>query len=194
MQKIYPADFLKIPNMVSMIRLLLFPVLIYLAHQQKPLAFILVVIFVEFTDLLDGFLARLLNQTSELGAMLDSIGDFFVYTSYVIGAWLLWPDIVIEHRVVVIVISLSIVAPVLVGLIKYRELTSYHTWSTKAAVASTVVAYLLLFTGITSWPIYVAGVLCVIASAEEVCISLVLDRPKVNIKSLLILKPRQDRK
>ena len=82
------------PNFVSFIRILMVPVLFYFAINQRPYVFIGVIVFSEFTDVLDGFLARHLNQITELGSHLDSWGDFSIYTSMAICAWILWPEII----------------------------------------------------------------------------------------------------
>ena len=117
------------PNFVSLLRLLMAPVLIGLAVNQQPVWFLAVVLFSAFTDALDGFLARLLNQITELGSHLDSWGDFFIYNCMAVGAWLLWPDIVLREKLSFIVIVASFTLPAAAGLIKFHTLTSYHTWS-----------------------------------------------------------------
>ena len=76
-----------LPNIISFIRILLAPVLLYLAINQQPMVFIIVLIFTELTDVLDGYLARRLDLVSELGAQLDSWGDLFVYITMAISAW-----------------------------------------------------------------------------------------------------------
>ncbi len=83
-----------IPNLVSFIRILMAPVLFYFALTQQPYWFIGTLLFAVFTDVLDGFLARTLKQITEMGAHLDSWGDFVIYSTMAICAWILWPDIV----------------------------------------------------------------------------------------------------
>lgn len=173
------------PNLVSLLRLLLAPVLLGLAYIQQPQWFLLTVIFTIFTDLLDGFLARILHQTSELGSKLDSWGDFTVYSVLAISACLLWPDIVTDHLVSSILIVLSFTVPSLIGLIKFKGLTSYHTWLVKVAVAVTIIGYLLLFSGWMAWPYTLAATLCVIAALEEIMITLVLKEQHADIRSIL---------
>ena len=46
-----------LPNMVSLIRILMAPVLFYFAFTQQPYWFIGALLFAVFTDVLDGFLA-----------------------------------------------------------------------------------------------------------------------------------------
>lgn len=173
-----------LPNLVSLIRILLAPVLLWLAIQQQPQWFLLVLVLTVFTDALDGFLARYLQQITEMGSHLDSWGDFVVYSVMAISAWLLWPDIVRREAVFVVMVLLSFTLPVLIGLIKFRSMTSYHTWSVKVAVAVTIVAYLLLFSDIVSWPFRLAALFCLYAALEEIMITLLMKNQHVDVRTL----------
>ncbi|MCK5263423.1 MAG: CDP-alcohol phosphatidyltransferase family protein, partial [Gammaproteobacteria bacterium] len=145
-------DIYNLPNLVSLIRILMAPVLLYLAISQQPYWFIGVLLFAEFTDVLDGFLARTLNQITEMGSHLDSWGDFVIYTTMAICAWILWPNILQRELLYFIIIVVSFTLPSLIGFIKFHQFTSYHTWGVKLAVFVTVIGYLLLFTGLLDWP------------------------------------------
>lgn len=173
-----------LPNLISSIRVLLAPVLIVLAIYGEPWVFIAIVLFSGFTDVLDGYLARRLNQVTALGSHLDTWGDFLIFSSMAIGAWLLWPEIVMEHRLSFAVIVASFTLPALVGLVKFRSLTSYHTWSVKLAVFLTFVGYTLLFSGLAEWPFLVAAVASAYAGIEEIGITLLLSRAHHDIQSL----------
>jgi len=174
-----------LPNIVSTIRILMAPVLLYLAINNQAVIYIVALLFTEFTDVLDGYLARRMNLVSQLGAQLDSWGDFFVYSTMAISAWLLWPDIIVGEQAYIILIILCFTVPVLVGLIKFRKLTSYHTLSVKVAVAVTFVAYILLFTGLLNWPVKVAAACCFYAGIEQILITIFSRQAKtVDIKSI----------
>lgn len=173
-----------LPNLVSLIRILLAPLLLWLAIQQQPQWFLLVLVLTVFTDALDGFLARYLQQITEMGSRLDSWGDFIVYSVMAISAWLLWPDIVRREAMFVVMVLLSFTVPVLIGLIKFRSMTSYHTWSVKVAVAVTIVAYILLFSDIVSWPFRLAALLCLYAALEEIMITLLMKHQHVDVRTL----------
>lgn len=176
-------DSLNLPNLVSLIRILLAPLLFYLAFQQQPWWFLAALLFSGFTDILDGFLARTLNQITELGSHLDSWGDFTIYSTMAVCAWILWPQIVVEEIVYFSIIVFSICAPVLVGLIKFRSLTSYHTWSVKVAVFVTFISYLLLFAEFSNWPFRLASLFCLYAALEEILITLLMKHQRVDVRS-----------
>ena len=173
-----------LPNLVSFIRILLAPVLFYFAFNQEPVWFLAALMFSGFTDVLDGFLARILHQVTTLGSRLDSWGDFTIYTTMAICAWILWPDIVAEELISYVVIVISITSPVIVGLLKFRTITSYHTWTVKVAVVVTFVGYILLFAGWLDWPFRVAAVFCAVAALEEIAITLLIHHEHVDVRTI----------
>lgn len=174
-----------LPNLISFLRILIVPVLLYLAVNQQPTIFIVVLILTELSDALDGFLARRLNVVSELGAQLDSLGDFLVFISMAIGAWLLWPDILLREQVYVIIMIVCFTLPVLVGLIKYKTWTSYHTLSVKLAVIISIIAYVLVFLDLLRWPIIIAVIVSTYAAIEQILITLIChEERRVDVKSI----------
>jgi len=173
-----------LPNLVSVIRILMAPVLFYFAYTQQPNWFIGVLLFAEFTDVLDGFLARTLNQITKMGSHLDSWGDFVIYVTIAICAWILWPDILQREILYFTIIVLSFTLPALIGFIKFHRFTSYHTWSVKLAVAVTVVSYILLFTGLLDWPFRVAALFCLYAAIEEIAITLLIHHEHVDVRTV----------
>lgn len=177
-------NIINIPNAVSFLRILMAPVLFYFALTQQPNWFIGVLLFAEFTDVLDGFLARTLNQITQMGSHLDSWGDFVIYTTIAICAWILWPDILLQELFYFIIIVLSFTLPALIGFIKFHRFTSYHTWSVKLAVAVTVVAYILLFSGLLDWPFRIAALFCLYAAIEEIAITLLIHDEHVDVRTV----------
>ena len=176
------------PNLVSLLRLLMAPLLLWLALQQKAQLYLLAVVFTIFTDVLDGFLARTLHQITQLGSQLDSWGDFLIYTTLAVCTWLLWPELVRHYWPAWAAIIASFTLPTLIGLLKFGSITSYHTWLVKIAVASTIISYLLLCTDLLLWPIWLAAGLCVLAATEEIAITLTLRHKRSDIRSVLQLR------
>lgn len=66
---------LTIPNLLSVIRILLIPVFAVLFLKDYVIAAVVVIILAELTDLFDGKIARKFNQVSALGKLLDPIAD-----------------------------------------------------------------------------------------------------------------------
>lgn len=74
---------LNVPNMLTWLRILLIPLVVavfylptgWLNPQQMNLLAALMFAVAAITDWLDGYLARILNQTSAFGAFLDPVAD-----------------------------------------------------------------------------------------------------------------------
>jgi len=81
MRKEDKNSLLNIPNILSLLRILLIPVFVVLMIQRKIMAASAVFFFAGFTDVLDGFAARLLHQKTKIGALLDPAGDKLLMTS-----------------------------------------------------------------------------------------------------------------
>ena len=67
-------------NMISVARIIAAISLFFFSSVTYP--FVIVYIFCGLTDVLDGYLARKLNITSTLGALLDTIGDMLTYFGF----------------------------------------------------------------------------------------------------------------
>jgi cardiolipin synthase len=109
---------LTLPNLLTASRLILAPFVAWrLALHDVEGAFWLFVV-AAVTDLLDGWLARLLNQKSDFGALLDPIADkvmllttlTFLALTHLLPMWLLWLVLLRD-------------AVILAGAIAYRRLT-----------------------------------------------------------------------
>lgn len=73
-----PGNWLNIPNFFSYLRIILIPLFIYLLTIKTVESWTLAVIvfmIAAFTDFLDGWTARLLNQESEFGKFIDPFAD-----------------------------------------------------------------------------------------------------------------------
>jgi CDP-diacylglycerol--glycerol-3-phosphate 3-phosphatidyltransferase len=69
---------MNVPNTITFIRIALIPVLVltfYIPGQWSPFVCSGIFALAAFTDWLDGYLARNLKQTSQLGTFLDPVAD-----------------------------------------------------------------------------------------------------------------------
>lgn len=71
-----PGDWRTIPNLVTLLRLLLIlPICGFIISGGQPVLTLVLAAIFGTTDWVDGFLARRLNQTSRFGQILDPIAD-----------------------------------------------------------------------------------------------------------------------
>ncbi len=72
-----------IPNILTLTRIALIPllVIVYFSSIEMAMPFAAILFIIAgLTDLLDGYLARKLNQTSAFGAFLDPVADKLIVT------------------------------------------------------------------------------------------------------------------
>ena len=103
---------MNLPNIITLARILLIPVfvLIYLAPGKWTYATAAIFFgLAAFTDWLDGYLARRLNQTTPFGAFLDPVADKLIVVSALVllianhhNIWLTLPALIIVGREIVI--------------------------------------------------------------------------------------------
>lgn len=156
---------MNIPNTLTVMRIVIIPgfvtAIIYGENRLALYLFILAAV----TDLLDGLLARLTNQKTELGTFLDPLADkFLLVTSFILFSvygWIpKWLTITVISRDLIVVVGWLLltliynkpkVEPVLLG---------------KAAIAAQLIllAYVLLSISVPSVP-PVPGFLVVLTAA-----------------------------
>jgi cardiolipin synthase len=70
-----------VPNLLSLLRILLTPVFIWAMVARRPKEALLVFVAASLTDALDGFTARVFKLKSRLGLWLDPVGDKILLTA-----------------------------------------------------------------------------------------------------------------
>jgi cardiolipin synthase len=108
-----PTLTINIPNILTVLRILITPLFVIFLIRKMHGHALLVFIFAGVSDGLDGLIARLLNQRSELGALLDPIADKLLLTAAYISLGILktipgWLAVVVISRDVLIVIGIAV--------------------------------------------------------------------------------------
>ncbi|UCF92582.1 MAG: CDP-diacylglycerol--glycerol-3-phosphate 3-phosphatidyltransferase [Desulfobacterales bacterium] len=104
-----------IPNLLTVIRILLTPLfVIFLLREWFSFA-LLVFVLAGISDGLDGLIARYFNQRSSLGALLDPLADKLLLTAAFISLAVLkaipgWLTVIVISRDVVILLGIAVFA------------------------------------------------------------------------------------
>lgn len=181
----HPAWLRHVPNVLSAARALAVPVLLVLALQDQRAAFTAVLIPALLSDILDGLIARLFHLESRLGAILDSIADSLLLFVSVYGIWVFHPDVIREHAWLCgIAVGLWALEDLL-ALLRYRRLSSFHTYLSKvvANLLGLFIGWLFLF-GFEPWLLYLAGGLSIVASLEELALLAALPEWRADVRGL----------
>ncbi len=105
---------LTIPTAITLVRLALVPVFLVLQFTEHPGWALAVFAIASLSDALDGFLARVLDQRSKLGAFLDPVADKLLLfaalvTLVVAGKLRLWLVVLMAFRDGLMVIGTLVV-------------------------------------------------------------------------------------
>ena len=68
-------DILTIPNLLSVIRILLIPVIVILYAREQLISAVVIILLSGLTDVVDGKIARKFNMVSDFGKFLDPVAD-----------------------------------------------------------------------------------------------------------------------
>ena len=172
-----------VPNLLSYVRLSFVPVLLWLAWSGYSRSFFLCLMVSLLTDAADGYLARRLNQITNLGAKLDSWADLSTQLSLPFCGWWLRPDVVRQEAPFLVAGILFYFAAIMVGFIKFRRLTSYHTWGGKLSAIAVAAAAIVFFANGPGWPLRIAMPIVVLACLEEIAITAILPDRRANVPS-----------
>ncbi len=97
-----------IPNVISLARLALIPLFLYVLFGEDDPALAGWVLFViASTDWVDGYLARRLNQISELGKLLDPLADRIAVAVAVTFGWV--ADVLVDWFAALIIVREALV-------------------------------------------------------------------------------------
>src|SRR5215831_9294367 len=123
-----------IPNVISVVRLLLIPVFLWLLWKpdSQPVAAAVLLAFLGATDWVDGYIARHFDQGSELGKILDPVADrvLLVAAAIALLIWnISWPVNVVLIVALVREVAIAI-ASVVLGMAGARRIDV--VWAGKA--------------------------------------------------------------
>ena len=176
---------INIPNLLSVYRIVIFPVLIIIITVDNKDAFKWLIGISFFTDLIDGYIARKLNMESKQGSKLDSVGDMFTLLAAAIGFIIFENHFFKDHTFPILIAIGLYFFQLIVCLIKYKKLSSFHTYSAKIAFVFTGSFFIItFFTGIIDWLFWLAIALAILECLEEIIIVFLLPKPKQNVKSV----------
>lgn len=174
---------LTIPNVLSGLRIASVPLLLFLALKGEARLYLICLAVSLSTDLIDGPLARLLKQQTELGARLDVWGDAAVFLTLPVAIWCLWPDVLHREEWFIGAGVASYAVSAGFGLWKFGRPASYHTWFGKRAQAGFCIGTFVTLLGWAHWPFRAGLLLMIAAILEELAISLTLKEARSNVPS-----------
>ncbi|MFA5444819.1 MAG: CDP-alcohol phosphatidyltransferase family protein [Bacteroidales bacterium] len=184
-----------VPNLLSFYRLLAFPLILWFIISGKERLFAIFLIINLVTDFLDGLIARLFKQETDLGAKLDSFADDLTYILAFTGLLVFKGEDFMPHLISFIVFIAFLVGSVVMALIKFKTTPSFHLYSTKISGYIQAGFFICLFTiGFIPFFYYIMIVWGILAATEHMIIQIIIPEMRSNVKGLYwILKEKKIR-
>ncbi len=183
-----------IPNVLSFYRLVSFPFVLAIALKGNESLFAVLLVINLVTDILDGLIARIFNQQTEIGAKLDSLADEGTYILAFLGIYLFKWEFIRPHITVLVIFIGLYLSTIVFSLIKFRRLPSLHLYSAKIGGYLQGFFFCALFLlGFYPWLYYTAMLWGIMAFAEDLCILALIPEMGSDTRGLYwYLKKRTD--
>lgn len=171
-----------IANVLTVSRIILSLVLL-LFFKEISILFIILYTIAEFTDIIDGTIARKVGSCSHAGAILDSIADLLLASNLVKIVFKM--KIMKKRTAIWLIVALGIgaLSPI-INFIKHKKIFFIHSIPCKACGGIiSIIPFAIYFGFIDTYLIF--SLTCVTLAMLEICImSLLLEEADPNAKSI----------
>jgi len=174
-----------VPNAISTARIAAVPVLLYLALAGRQAPFTWVLVPALLSDIADGWLARAYRLESKRGAQLDSIADTLLLFVSIFGIWTFHREVLTGNAWLCAAVVACWALENAAALLRYRRLSSFHTYLSKVAgyLLGIYVGVLFVF-GHVPWLLHLAAGLSIVGNLEEFALLAVLREWRADVRGL----------
>jgi len=183
---------LNVPNMISLYRLLAFPVILYMALTNRESTYVVLLCISLVSDVLDGGIARRFNLETKFGAALDNLADICTYAMAILGLFVFkWTEIEPHAWFLYLFLGLFVLSYI-VSFARFGKIPGLHLYSAvSAGYVQSIFFFILFVFGFYAWMYYLALGWGVIAYIEKTLVLLRLDDIKGGVKGLYWLMKEQ---
>jgi CDP-diacylglycerol--glycerol-3-phosphate 3-phosphatidyltransferase len=185
---------LNVPNLISFYRLLVFPVILFMALTGRENWFIILLCISLVSDVLDGNIARIFKLQTNFGAALDNLADIFTYAMALLGLFIFkWTEI--EPHAWILYIFLGVfVLSYIIAFARFGKIPGLHLYSVvSSGYAQSIFFFILFVFGFYSWMFYLVVIWGIAAYTEKIFVLLKLDDIKIGVKGLYWVIKKIDR-
>jgi len=151
--------------------------------EREPFKWLLLLAF--FSDMLDGWIARKFNMTTNLGARLDSAGDATLFIVSLAGIAVFEQQFVLENLTIILIAFIPYLLQLGYAFIRYGKPSSLHTYLAKiSALIQGLFILSVFFYQVEYWFFYIAVAISIIETVEEIIIIYLLKDWRANVKGL----------
>lgn len=137
-------NILTIPNILSMLRVAMIPIIARLYFDEEYYGAVGVMILSGITDIIDGFVARKFNMTSNLGKILDPVADKLTQGLIILCLAIRYPYMLIIFGLMAIKeLVLSIVGIMAIKKTQKVKSANWHGKITTFLLYANIIAHIL---------------------------------------------------
>lgn len=176
---------LNVPNLISLYRLLVFPVILYMILTERESWFVVLLCISLVSDVLDGNIARIFKLQTNFGAALDNLADICTIAMALWGLFVFkWTEVEPHAFILYLFFSLFILSYI-IGFYRFGKIPGLHLYSAVSAGYVQGIFFFILFAfGFYPWMYYLAIGWGVVAYTEKIFVLLKLDDIKIGVKGL----------
>ena len=185
-------NIVNIPNFISLYRLLIFPVILFMALTGRENGFVILLCISLVSDVLDGNIARIFKLQTNFGAALDNLADICTYVMALLGLFIFkWAEI--EPHAWILYIFLGVfVLSYIISFARFGKIPGLHLYSAvSAGYVQSIFFFVLFVFGFYAWMYYLAVGWGVIAYTEKILVLFKLDDIKIGVKGLYWLLKKE---
>lgn len=169
-----------IPISLIIFRLILAPIILGLVYflKEESRLFILIMMYLGLiSDILDGIIARQLNVSSSKLRRFDSQTDMVFWLSIGISTWLLYPNLIQNNSIPIIIIFIMEGLCYVISIIKFKKETCTHAFLSKLWGITLLVAFTsLIGFNHAGVPFFLAIIFGLISHIDRILITLILPK------------------
>ena len=176
---------LNVPNLISLYRLLIFPLIFYFALTGQEKWYVLFLCISLVSDVLDGNIARIFKLQTNFGAALDNLADICTYAMALFGLFIFkWTEVEPHAWILYLFLTVFVLSYV-VAFYRFGKIPGLHLYSAvSAGYVQSIFFFILFVFGFYSWMYYVAVGWGVVAYIEKNLVLLRLDNIRIGVKGL----------
>ncbi|PRY98847.1 CDP-diacylglycerol--glycerol-3-phosphate 3-phosphatidyltransferase [Marinilabilia salmonicolor] len=183
---------LNVPNLLSLYRLLVFPVILYMAITGKEETFVVLLCISLVSDILDGNIARFFKLQTNFGAALDNLADIVTYAMALTGLFIFKWDVIEPHGWILFLFLGVFILSYIVSFLRFGKIPGLHLYSAVSAGYLQGIFFFVLFVfGFWPWFYYLAIGWGTLAYIEKIFVLFKLDDIKIGVKGLYWLLKKE---
>lgn len=175
----------QIPSALVGLRFAIGPLLLLDAlDHQTGVSFVIGYSIAVLSDIFDGIIARKLDVSTAQLRQADSWADLCLYLCIAASTWLVFPQVILNFSTPLLIAIAAQLTLFTISLIKFRKMPSFHTYTAKIWGLTLLAATIGLFGFHYDRLLWLAILLCLINSIEEIVMTLVLPEWQCDVLSL----------